>query len=160
MIKRYINRVGFASLLMNMWKKLKDRTGGKLLFSMIVGVLSPYTGTICAKVEELEPGYCKVRMRHWFWVGNPFGSIHAFALGNLGEMASGLPFLAGLPKDATAILAECGGIKYLARSHGTMTAICKCEAGPRPPPRPSITSRRRFSTKTISCARCSERPGK
>ena len=127
MTKKHIKKVVSASVLMSSWKKLKDRTGGKLLFSMYIGVKSPYTGTLLARVEELEPGYCKVRMRHRFWLGNPFGTIHAFALGNLGEMVSGLAFLTGLPADATGALVECDKIKYLAWSHGTMTAICKCD---------------------------------
>ena len=94
MIKSYINKVGFAALLMSMWQKLKDKIGGKVLFSGIVGLLSLYTGTLLAKVDELQPGYCKVIMRHWFWLGNPFGSIHAFALGNL----AGNGFWVGIPR--------------------------------------------------------------
>jgi acyl-coenzyme A thioesterase PaaI-like protein len=127
MIKSYINKVGFASLLMNPWKKLEHKPGGKVLFSMAVGLLSPYTGSLFAKVDELEPGYCKVKMRHWFWLGNPFGSIHAFALGNLAEMVSGLAFLAGLPADARAIIVSIDRIEYPTMSRGTMTAICKCD---------------------------------
>jgi len=126
-IKSYINKVGFAALLMSMWQKLKDKIGGKVLFSGIVGLLSLYTGTLLAKVDELQPGYCKVIMRHWFWLGNPFGSIHAFALGNLAEMVSGLAFLAGLPADARAIIVSIDRIEYPALSRGTMTAICRCD---------------------------------
>ena len=45
------------------WDKMSGYPGGKLIFSKMVGRMAPYTGTIDARVQEVEAGYAKVTLR-------------------------------------------------------------------------------------------------
>jgi len=46
--------------------------------------------TVSPRVRELRPGYCRVDITERFMLKNPFNSIHALALMNVAELASGL----------------------------------------------------------------------
>jgi hypothetical protein len=71
--------------LRRQWRRFSALPGGKLLFSAALGRFVPYTGSIGARIQRLEPGLCVASLRDRRCVRNHLGSIHAMALANLGE---------------------------------------------------------------------------
>ncbi|MDX1494924.1 MAG: DUF4442 domain-containing protein, partial [Longimicrobiales bacterium] len=52
-----------AQRIQSLWRKLSPLPGGKWIFSRILGFMVPYSGTVGATVQELEPGHVRVRVR-------------------------------------------------------------------------------------------------
>jgi len=103
------------------WRELSRHPGGKWLFSVLVGRRARYTGSIGARVVALEPGHSLVALRDRKAVRNHLDSIHAVAIANLAEVASGLALLAGLPADARSILLSLA-IDYTKKARGPLLA--------------------------------------
>lgn len=108
------------------WRSLHTLPAGRWLFSRLLGHYVPYTGTIGATVDVLEPGHSVVLLRERRRVRNHLDSVHAMALANLGEMATGLALMNSLPDQTRGILRRFD-IDYLKKARGQLTAACCCE---------------------------------
>lgn len=116
-----------ASQLLPAWQVMKHVPGGGRLFGRVLGRLAPYTGTIRPEVVSLERGHAVVRMRDTKRVRNHLNSVHAIALMNLGEVATGLAVLSTLPPGARGIITKLS-MEYLKKARGPLTAQCRCDA--------------------------------
>lgn len=134
--KLFPSSLDLGNILRAAWDTLSKLPGGKRIFSRMVGSMAPYTGTISGQIVELRAGYCKVQMADRRAVRNHLKSVHAVALVNLAEMATGLAISFGLPAGARGILAGLS-IDYLKKARGTLTAVCECTV-------PESTERREY----------------
>lgn len=113
--------------LLRAWRALSNLPGGEWLFSRAVGWVAPYSGTTGAVVRELEPGRCAVELREKRRVRNHLDSIHAVALVNVGELATGLATLTALPPGARGIIVELNA-EYRKKARGLVRAECRSGA--------------------------------
>ena len=108
------------------WARLSPLPFGKRLFSVIIGLMAPYSGSIGAIVQELQPGHGVVTLRERRKVRNHLRSVHAIALVNLAELVTGLTLMNSLPDGMRGILT---GIEmsYLKKARGQLRAECRCD---------------------------------
>eukprot|EP01136_Pigoraptor_vietnamica_P034654 Opistho-1_new@98880 len=108
---------------LNLWRTLSPLPLGAHLFSCFVGATATYTASISPRVVSLTNRTCEVRMSERPWLRNPFSSVHAIALANLAECASGLVMLSAMPRDVRGIPTAVS-VKYSKKARGVITAKC------------------------------------
>ncbi|KAJ1499256.1 hypothetical protein HMI54_002514 [Coelomomyces lativittatus] len=106
---------------------------GPFLFSQYIRIVTPYSGSIFPHVDKLEPGHCRLTIPDKKRLHNPFQSMHALALLNAGELASGLAILTYLqhefmsePQKKKAIVTRLR-CEYFKKGRGTILAECKIQ---------------------------------
>lgn len=107
--------------LIKMWNRYGGSTVGRKIFSYVLGRTAPYSGTIKAEVLSLEAGSVQVALKDRRSVRNHLNSIHAIALANLGELASGLAMISAVPENTRAIVVKLE-IEYLKKARGRLIA--------------------------------------
>ncbi|RMH42574.1 MAG: DUF4442 domain-containing protein [Deltaproteobacteria bacterium] len=105
------------------WDRLRRIPGGPRLFSRLVGAMAPYTGSIGARVVDLDRGRSRVVLRDHRAVRNHLRSIHAVALANLAELTGNIAVAYSLPDDARFIVTGLS-IEYVKKARGTITGTC------------------------------------
>jgi acyl-coenzyme A thioesterase PaaI-like protein len=107
--------------ILKWWQRLEPIPGGARLFSMLLGWMVPYSGSIDPLVEGLGPGRARVSIRDRRKVRNHLKSIHAIALINLGEIATGLAVISSLPDNMRGIVLSLQ-IEYIKKARGKLSA--------------------------------------
>ena len=69
--------------LLRNWGRRAKLPMGKRVFSRMLGTAIPYTGSIKARVEHLEPSHAVVVLPDRRCVRNHLNSVHAIAMANL-----------------------------------------------------------------------------
>ena len=114
-----------AARLIGWWDVLKDKPGGRWLFSRLIALAIPYTGALGARVLDVRAGYARVQLRERRGVRNHLNSIHAIALANVGEFTGGLAMTATAPPTVRSILVKLE-VEFLKKARGVVTAECHC----------------------------------
>jgi len=112
--------------VLSRWQRWGKTALGRRLYSLMLGRMAPYSGSIRPLVLQIEPGYARISLRDRRALRNHLNSIHAIALANLGELASGLAMLAALPDDVKAIVTRLE-IEYLKKARGRLQAEGRAE---------------------------------
>jgi acyl-coenzyme A thioesterase PaaI-like protein len=118
-----LSRLASPTTLRQTWNVLRHAPGGGVMMGRLLGRLAPYTGTIRPEIVTLEPGYVKVRMEDRRRVRNHLSSVHAIALMNLGEVATGVAMMFVLPDGMRGIITHLE-MDYVKKARGPITAEC------------------------------------
>jgi uncharacterized protein (TIGR00369 family) len=108
------------------WDRLSPLPGGRRVFSLLAGRMVPYTGSIGARIEQIESGYARVTLEDRPRVRNHLKCVHAIALANLAELTGNVAVWYSLPDDARFIVSGLS-IEYFKKARGTLTAESRPE---------------------------------
>ena len=104
-------------------KFLQNVPGGYWILSRMVGFAVPYSGTMGANILEMNPGSALVSLPDRRKVRNHLNSIHALALGNLGELTANLALITLCPEGGRFIVTRME-TDYLKKARGELQCTC------------------------------------
>lgn len=107
--------------LLRAYRALQGVPGGRWLFTQLVKRMVPYTGSVNPRIVALEPGYARISITQRRALEQHLGSIHAIALANVAEFASGAAMNTALPPGYRGIVTKFS-IEYFKKARGTVTA--------------------------------------
>ncbi len=112
--------------LLHAHRALRKVPFGDFLFTLMVKQMIPYTGSVNPRVEVLEPGFARISIVQKRRLEQHLGSIHAIALMNVAEFASGAAMTTALPAGYSGIVTHIG-IDYFKKARGKVTAESRPE---------------------------------
>jgi len=118
------NMGAHGETLLSLWAQANRWPGGRLVYSRLIGRMEPYTSTIGARVEALEPGYARLRMADRRAVRNHLNSVHAIALVNFVEQTTGMAMLSQFPSGVRGIVTHIE-VDFKKKARGELHAECK-----------------------------------
>ena len=107
--------------LLNAWRACSKLPFGSWLFTQLLKWRVPYTGAVGPRVLTLEPGRARIALTQRRGIEQHLGSIHALAIGNLAEFASGAAMTTALPVGYRGIVTRIT-IEYFKKARGTVVA--------------------------------------
>lgn len=110
-----------SARILTAWRRLSRVPGGRHVFDRLLRWMVPYSGSVRPRVLELEPGRAVVAIRERRRLRNHLRSVHAIALANVAELASGLAMTAALPPATRGIPIRLE-IDYVKKARGRVTA--------------------------------------
>jgi acyl-coenzyme A thioesterase PaaI-like protein len=110
-----------GSRLLAAHRALTRLPGGHWLFTQLVKRMIPYTGSVNPRVEILEPGHARISIRQRRRLEQHLGSVHAIALMNVAEFASGAALTTALPPGYRGIVTKIS-MEYFKKARGKITA--------------------------------------
>lgn len=118
-----------GAAILSLWRRLSGLPGGGWIFSRILGWQVPYSGSVSPRVLQIEPGHVRVRITERRALRQHLGSVHAIALMNVAEMASGMAMLTALPRGMRGIVTKIS-IEYFKKARGVLVAESRCAIAP------------------------------
>ena len=106
--------------LLKTWEFLGSTKLGRLIFSFLLGLFIPYSGSVRSRVTSLEPGNVTLLLKERRAVRNHLRSVHAIAQANVAELASGLAMVSCLSNKTRSIVTKIE-IEYLKKARGVLT---------------------------------------
>ena len=133
MILKYLFLVLYSPLILIYFKKkysplqiyqnLENKIYGKEVFNILIGFTSPYSYSINPLIQKFNDDECIISINQSYNLKNPFNSIHAVALTNLGELTSGLLMMENLKKhNQKGIITQIKS-EYFKKARKKITAI-------------------------------------
>ncbi len=110
--------------LLSLWRRLHRWPAGQWIFARIFSFIVPYSGSVRPRIRVLEPGHAEVEIPDIRANRQHLGSVHAIALMNVAEMASGLAMMAGLPPTVRGIVTTLQ-MTYHKKARGTIRAVSR-----------------------------------